>query len=302
MAQPAPFDSAWLKWAWAAFHAEVLEREIEAFADDLGGDPFLTVRTEYQPKRHAFAIIITGITPLPDHWGLMLGDIAHNFRSALNHLAWDVVRRGKLSPDTLPERHGKDQGGKQIKGPVQNDIAFPIIENPKKFTDAASLALPGARRADIAIIHRYQPCARDRRRRGTQCLTILALHNNIDKHRQLQPLFPLPKGGGIEIVERRNCIVTDKRLFARALPLDVGTELRTVRVRRTSRTGPDPYLEVKPTITAQVVLHGTTWVSWLTNTEAWIFDLLSEFSACPVQYLTVKAGLAAFNKSMSNLP
>jgi hypothetical protein len=284
MAKLAPFDSAWLKWAWASLKAEALEGEITAFTDDLGGNPFLRVRTEYQPKRHAFAVIITGVIPLPDHWGLLLGDVAHNFRSSLDHVAWEIVSRGSTPPGTLPDKHGKG-----IKGRAKTDIAFPVARDPKEFVEKLR-GVPGARRPDIAVLRRYQPYARGRRR-DTRCITALAGFNNIDKHRELQPLFGFPKGGGLEIVQVRDCLITDQRRSALPLSLDVGTELRTLHVRR---TGPDPYLEVNPTVTASEVFGDNARLIWVKATKTWICRLLSEFGPCPVNYPTVAAGRATF--------
>jgi hypothetical protein len=90
---------------------QTLEHEVKAFADDPGVDPFLRVRAEHQSKRHAFAIIINGIVPLPEHWGLLMSDIAHNLRSSLDYIAWAIVSRGKRAATHDPRRaHEGDQG------------------------------------------------------------------------------------------------------------------------------------------------------------------------------------------------
>jgi hypothetical protein len=82
------FESAWLKWGQAIVHSQTLKRDIETRADDGNADPVGAFRTEYQPKRHGFAIIIEEVMPIPVRWRLLLGDIANNYRAALDHLAW----------------------------------------------------------------------------------------------------------------------------------------------------------------------------------------------------------------------
>lgn len=39
--------------------------------------PLVAARTEYQPRRHGFPIYATEVLPVPVHWNLIRGDIAH---------------------------------------------------------------------------------------------------------------------------------------------------------------------------------------------------------------------------------
>jgi hypothetical protein len=94
------FESPWLKWAQAIIHAQTLERELASW-QGTGGNPVISYRAEYQPHRHGFAIIVEELEPIPVRWQLLLGDIAVNYRAALDHLAWALVSRGRTPPDRL---------------------------------------------------------------------------------------------------------------------------------------------------------------------------------------------------------
>jgi hypothetical protein len=112
------FDSAWLKWGRALVHAQTLQAQLNAIGTDEGDEPTFTVRTDYQPKRHGFAVIIVDIDPMPPIWGLLLGDIANNLRSALDQIAWAVVTRGRTPPETLSKGRRR-----QIYFPIGKDRA-----------------------------------------------------------------------------------------------------------------------------------------------------------------------------------
>lgn len=83
------FDSPWLKWGRAIHHARVLQSQIDEVESI--GDPLLSVRTEYQPRRHGFAVYAGEVRDVPEAWGLLVGDIAFNYRCAVDHLAWALV-------------------------------------------------------------------------------------------------------------------------------------------------------------------------------------------------------------------
>jgi len=102
------FDSAWLKWGRAVVHTHALNADIETFGPDGGREPTFSVRAEYQPKRHGFAIIIDDIDALPPTWGLILGDVANNLRSALDQLAWALVTRGRTPPHALTTKQQRN--------------------------------------------------------------------------------------------------------------------------------------------------------------------------------------------------
>lgn len=260
-----PFDSAWRKWDWAARYAEALQSDIERFASDTEADPSVTVRAEYNPKRHAFVLLVDTVNALPPEWSLRLGDIAFNWRSALDHLAWAVVSRGNAPP---------------VGNPAYSDIGFPISKSDVKFQGALAKKLPGTLPQDIALIRRYQPYRRTPPRLvPLHALSVLALLNNHDKHRQIQPVPIYPRSAECEVTESRDCVVTTPRTRLPVRPVQLDQELGTVRVRR---AGPEPHLKVEIRLASQITLENKVPViNWMNKTSFWIGSLLQSFDDPP---------------------
>src|SRR5207237_45158 len=82
-----------------------------------------TTRTEYDAKRHAVILRVESIKPMPVEWGLRLGDVVHNYRSCLDHVAWAIVRRGRRPPSRLSDWE-------------QSSVYFPISRTRNGFNDS----------------------------------------------------------------------------------------------------------------------------------------------------------------------
>lgn len=259
------FDGAWLKWARAVVHAQTLQVHLNAIGTEEGDEPTFAVRTEYQPKRHGFAVVITDIDPMPPIWGLLLGDIANNLRSALDQIAWAVVTRGRTPPETLSERR-------------RRQIYFPISKDRDEFNAALASKLPGVMRADIARVRRSQPYHHPSRARWSALLQLAEI-NAADKHRTIQPVWAIPVTTDIEVTHQRDCVLTRQETTGKRKALRVDTELGFVRARK---TGPDPYIEVTPHLTAEPAFNEYTLLrEWLKISIGWIQLLLCEFSELP---------------------
>jgi hypothetical protein len=257
------FDDPWLKWGRACVHAQALQADLDAFGANSPFQPTFAVRTEYQPKRHGFAVTVTDIDPMPPTWGLILGDVANNLRSALDQLAWAIVTRGKTPPDTLSDD-------------AQRRIYFPICEKPSHFKGVLAKKLPGATWADIARVRRYQPY---KHRAWRYVLPLLAEINIDDKHRTVQPVWAVPMTADIEVTYERDCIVRERDTIAKRKVLEVDTELGFVRARK---TGPQPHIEVVPHLTSEPSFKDRRLVKeWLRVALWWTQWLLYEFSEPP---------------------
>ncbi len=188
------FDSAWLKWTQAMVHSQTLQRDIDAQTRDGGTNPVRAFRTEYHPKRHGFAIVVEDIAPIPVRWRLLLGDIANNYRAALDHLTWALVTRGRTPPEKLTPAQEKT-------------VTFPIFENRLKYNRSLAKKLPGVRRADATKVRWCQPYRRGARNRPQDPLVLLASINNGDKHRAIQPAWTFPSRIDVEVTHMRNCVL-----------------------------------------------------------------------------------------------
>src|SRR6266545_3869117 len=97
-----PFRSSWEKLERAEVHMVELAERIEDFVQQMAADGRLMFEFEvtYNPSSRCLVYALSGIEPAPVEWGVILGDVLHNLRSALDHIAWTLVARGKRPPDT----------------------------------------------------------------------------------------------------------------------------------------------------------------------------------------------------------
>jgi hypothetical protein len=266
------FSGPWLKWGQAVIHAQTLEADVETFAAKAYDEPLLTHRTEYHPKRHGFAVLIDAVlVPTPVRWGLLLGDVANNYRTALDQLAWALVTRGRTPPEALTDKR-------------RRNIYFPIKETREAFNASINGNLPGVRRADIAVVRSYQPYIR-RRRGGHHNLVVLAQINSADKHRAIQPVLDTPEFARYQVTHVEDCVLSNLPAVAERAPLEVDAEIALIKVRR---TGPNPHIEVEPQVIAQPALEHNVWLKeWLDKTCRFTFLLLYEFCGPPSELLTI---------------
>jgi hypothetical protein len=265
------FESAWLKWSWAVAHTETLKAAIGTWAAHPDREAGIKLRGDYDAKRHRIDVIVDAAKPLPVEWGLIIGDIAHSYRSCLDNIAWALVTVGRTPPNTL----SKD---------ARRRIYFPICYHRNEFNGVLPQKLPGVRRADIAIVRRYQPYHERPRRRTNHAFAILSRLNNDDKHKTLQPAQSAPRGMAYDITRVHDCTVTRiPAEFTVWEPLQVGTKLVPVYVRR---TGPNPYIEVEGHLASEPALQqGVLLSEWVTLMRPIVANLLGELSDPPTKLL-----------------
>jgi hypothetical protein len=263
------FNGAWWKWLWGVVHAKRLQEDCQRWGLNPDNKPFFEMRSRYNPKRHGFEVTVHNLRPLPIEWGLAVVDIGHNWRSALDHVAWTLVERGTRPPSTLTE-------------PQRRRVMFPVQEHPPGtggFTAIAARRLPGIGREYRAIVRRQQPYMRGKRRAPRHPLTLLTAINNGDKHRTIQPVAAIPTDAELQITELRDCEVTRIPSRRHAQPLDEGAELAVIRVRR---TGPEPHMEVNGNVPSiPTVGDLLTLEQWLNHIAFAVAAVLEEFSEIP---------------------
>jgi hypothetical protein len=262
------FDSAWLKWAWASAHAEVLKAEIRDNAIQFERQGGVTAVSRYDSKHHCVFVIARTIPSLPTRTSLILGDVIHAYRSSLDQLAWALVKRGKTPNLTEKKARG---------------VYFPFQDTRIGFNDCLKARLPGVRRTDIAKIRRYQPYKTRKRNLSRHPLRTLAKLSNHDKHRTVQPLFAVPVGVRFQVKEAHDCVVTRLAEPGRPKRLEVGREITRIYVRR---TGPDPYVELEGAISVEPFVDDFMFLSdWLPKTSQLTGSLLRDFAEPPEDLL-----------------
>ena len=166
-----------LKIERAKKHIGDLDVAIRTFCDS---EPY-TLRTENVPKISHIALYVDSVKPIPDEISAIIGDTVHNLRSALDHLAWQLVEANGGTP-------GKD-------------TYFPVCENdlqkgPQQYASAIG-------KGEIKQIHpeaqklisRVQPYI-------TRDSTLWHIHelDRIDKHRLVLTVTMQTNAWGVDII------------------------------------------------------------------------------------------------------
>jgi hypothetical protein len=156
----------------ASAHIRELRSRITEFTRD--NHPQVLI-AELEPDGKYY-VLRARIKPYPVEWGTIIGDIAHNLRSALDALMFQLVILNGLDPEAVTPKP-----------------SFPIFRLKKHRNSAQTWHSMGRRQVQnirpehAAIIERLQPY--HRRRGGRPGIhTLWALHelNNADKHRLIQ--------------------------------------------------------------------------------------------------------------------
>ena len=97
------------KLAWGRKHIDALDEAIGVFVQS---DPYV-LSGKYDAEQADYVAWISDATPTPVGWSLMIGDIVHNLRSALDSLIYALaVRNLRRAPE-----------GKEAKA-----LQFPIVD------------------------------------------------------------------------------------------------------------------------------------------------------------------------------
>jgi hypothetical protein len=129
----------------------------------------------------AFTVCVTNAPTFSNDIGMRLGEVIHNFRGSLDHLAWFLV----------PESHKK-----QLSARKKRNIAFPMVRSRQNYWGRINDLLPGVPNNLLKIIERYQPYRRSTAGRAMRNLRNLS---DTDKHRTILPLVTLPQAGNLNI-------------------------------------------------------------------------------------------------------
>jgi hypothetical protein len=145
-----------------------LNREIDLFLDE---PPYGAYRVAHDIDFQAFQQIQESLDghPLPLRFSVICGEIVHDLRSSLDHLAWQLVIAAKNEPS--------------------RKTCFPIfISDPRSDKDALTRyegCVKGMSVRAKALIHQLQPFERSSTFPEGDPLAILNALCNRDKHREL---------------------------------------------------------------------------------------------------------------------
>lgn len=250
---------AWEKWHRAIEVLETLNDEIAR------QDYVIPVVGKDKPDTGQYEFVVESIPETPLRWGVLVGDVVHNLRSALDHAVCAAVRLN---------------GGNCEKPQSQ----FPFVSTKGQWISDRRHAryIIQLTRRERAIVRSYQPHQARLRRRPfgkPHPMTVLADLSNVDKHRILNPTFYKPDfedpGFELLVVGGRGSI--EQPPFVWDEPLKVGAEVVTATWKTRD---PDAKLEMKGKIKAQVAFSNGWDVDILLHRVAGVVAaFLREFEA-----------------------
>lgn len=172
---------AWLKLDRARKHLEELDRETRAFTNP---QPY-RFNTELDDETGQYVVRLRFSKPavaVPKRLSIVAGDVVHNLRSALDHLAFELAGTS-----------------------ANHDTQFPIYDDRTKYREVEDRRLEGVDPRDRAIIESLQPyhvreavydsglteLAPSGPLAANIILLAIARLDNMDKHRLLLPPVPM---------------------------------------------------------------------------------------------------------------
>jgi hypothetical protein len=93
-ASSAELASAREKLARGRFHERGFYDETQRLYGP-NGDPPFDVDKQFDPDKSCFRVRVTTVNEETGDLPLILGDALHNFRSALDHVAWQLARKNQ---------------------------------------------------------------------------------------------------------------------------------------------------------------------------------------------------------------
>jgi hypothetical protein len=113
--------------------------EFESLADSYIHGDFCTIGAKPKHYPGNLVIYVTRIDPIPEDIPLIFGDAVHNLRSALDHLAWQLVEAGGGTPS--------------------KDTYFPISKTPEGYKSAIGKGdidkMPLGAEKELALVQPY---------------------------------------------------------------------------------------------------------------------------------------------------
>lgn len=185
---PMPdLSSAKAKVSRAREHLDAAKQVSDAFLNS----EFYKVAARSDKNREKWRVVLKSMQPFPERIGVLLGDAAHNLRSALDHIAFAFA---------------KPEPGRE------KNVQFPLVGKRKDFRSVAFKCLPGISRSVRTSIERLQPYHR-RKRPEARLLGQLQVINNWDKHRALAITAVGLSGSAFNIVTTPKRPLIAYRLF-----------------------------------------------------------------------------------------
>ncbi len=160
-------------------HLKTLDDSIGVF---LKSDPYKLAVT-FNEKEGGYTAVLVEVTDIPKDWSLIVGDIVHNMRSALDNLAYSLACKNL---------------GRVPTGDEAKDIQFVIIDNAAGWEKQRKRWLRHLSGTAQDTIQRFQPYHRtDLTKR--HALSVVRDLSNVDKHRHIVVALAVASSSSIEL-------------------------------------------------------------------------------------------------------
>jgi len=140
----------------------------------------VSLRTQLDTNTWEYRVWVDAVDPIASaKLGVFVGDIVHNIRSALDHVAWQLVMHG----------------GVQLSESQARKVMFPITDSEPEFKSQTPKSLPGVRPEEMTAVERFQPYNRLDSflhfKNGAPLARLRELSRH-DKHRVITPVLVVP--------------------------------------------------------------------------------------------------------------
>jgi hypothetical protein len=154
--------------------------ELEAAVLSIGEATFKMVSMDFQSQTGKPFLNIRPLNVYPPDIPAIAGDVIHNLRSALDHLAFHLVMVGITFGESPPEKW--------------EDIQFPIFHSLKSYEAGKGRRVKGMRREAVEAIDALKPY-----QGGYEPLWLLRRLDNTDKHSFILPIGEDVIVGGVSL-------------------------------------------------------------------------------------------------------
>jgi len=158
-----------LKLNWARRHLDTLQASIERF---VAGGAVHAMTLRFDADSGKYIATLRTQREFPSEWTLIVGDVMHNTRSALDALTYALSVRNL----------GRNPTGREAR-----QIQFPIIDRPEDWNAERDRRLGCVTEEVQAAIEKLQPYNSAVAADPTfhHCLSIIRDISNVDKHRHI---------------------------------------------------------------------------------------------------------------------
>lgn len=197
-----------------------------------------------------------------ERWGVIVGEVAHDLRSALDQITWALTVANRGSPPEPPTGWWKR-------------VEFPIFTDPARFQASAKDDLRGVHSSVLPLFESLQPYRRSPSHPERDPLAILHNLSIRDKHQALPLAAVVGRGGAIKASV--GSLRAQSR--ARSVPAPIADGAVVAMVRTISGKTAEPTPKIGDTVRGTFDVHIDTAIGFATGPPAFGGELIPKLVA-----------------------